>query len=603
MLNMAPAQVVAEPIPGGGLILRSPHPLGPYPRSFTTHLVKWAARAPKRTCLAQRHGEVWRRISYRELLAATRSVGQAMLDRGIGPERPVMILSANSISHAIVALAAMHIGAPVAPVSPAYALMSRDFAKLKHVYGLVEPGLLFAEESALFAAAIAALDPPRGILVFGDTPYPGREATSLDSLRATPPTAAVDRSHAAVTGETIAKILFTSGSTGLPKGVINTHAMLCSNQQSIAQLWPFLTDQPPRLVDWLPWNHTFGGNHNFGLVLRNGGSLFIDGGKPTPALFDQTITNLREISPTIYFNVPRGLQMIAGRLATDDRLAEKFFARLQAIIFAGAALPPNVWDQLARRAEQITGTAPVFLSAWGSTETAPMATSVHFPDAAPENIGLPGPGTEIKLAPLGDKLELRVRGACVTPGYWRAEQATADAFDADGFLRMGDAGRLADPAEPARGLLFDGRTTENFKLLSGTWVHVGALRIAAIGAAEPIIQDAVVTGEGREDIGLLIFPSLDGCREICQRPGDLLPALIADPALRHHLRASFAAYNRSHGGNSQRIARILLMVEPPSVDANEITDKGYLNQRAILQRRADLVARMYEGRDPEIILF
>ncbi|MHA1566370.1 MAG: feruloyl-CoA synthase [Alphaproteobacteria bacterium] len=602
MLNMAPPEVLTEPLPGGGLILRSPQNLAPYPTALTAHLMHWAEQAPDRIFLAQRHQESWQYLSFAEAYTAICAVGQAMLDRRLGPNRPAMILSDNAIDHAIVALAAIHIGAPVAPVSPAYSLMSKDFAKLKHAYGLIEPGLLFADDGAKFAAAVDMLSPSDEILVYGDAAFPGRNATSLASLRRTIPTAAVNEHYRSITGDTVAKILFTSGSTGLPKGVINTHTMLCSNQQSVAQVWPFLGDRPPRLVDWLPWSHTFGGNNNLGLILRHGGTLYIDGGKPTPALIDRTIANLREISPTIYFNVPRGLQMIAARLADDDPLAEKFFASLDAICFAGAALPPTVWQQLARRARDITGTTPAFISAWGSTETAPMATSVHSPDAAPENIGLPGPGSEIKLTPVGDKLELRVRGPGVTPGYWRDAGTTAAAFDEDGYLRMGDAGRLADAGDPTRGLLFDGRTAENFKQLSGTWVHVGAIRVAAISAAEPVIQDVVVTGEGRAQIGLLIFPSLAGCRVFCDRPEDDLPALIADPALRRHLQAGLAAYNKTHGAGSQRIARVLLMSEPPSIDANEITDKGYLNQRAILRCRADLVARLYDGAGPDIVI-
>jgi feruloyl-CoA synthase len=405
---------------------------------------------------------------------------------------------------------------------------------------------------------------------------------------------AVDRAAAAIRADTIAKILFTSGSTGLPKGVINTHGMLTANQQQIFQLWPFLAEQPLVLVDWLPWNHTFGGNHNFNLVLRHAGTLYIDGGRPMPGLVEQTVRNLTEVSPTISFNVPAGYAALLPYLERDEAFARSFFAKLRLIFYAGAALPQDLWDRLEAASARVTGERIPMTSSWGMTETAPMATMAHFHIDQAGPVGVPAPGVELKLVPTGTKLEVRVRGPNVTPGYWKRPDLIRAAFDQDGFYIPGDAVRFSDPADPAQGLVFDGRLAEDFKLTTGTWVHVGALRVGVLAAASPVLQDAVVAGENRDFIGLLAWPNGAGCQKLI---GDGAPASAADlarhPRVRAHLAAALARWNEAHGGASQHIARVLILADPPSIDANEITDKGYINQRLALERRKSDVERLF----------
>jgi feruloyl-CoA synthase len=598
--------VIAEALPGGGMILRSPYPLGDYPRSLGALLESWARQAPARTFLAQRDASGrWRRLSYGEALAAARTIGQALLDRGLGPERPVMILSDNGIDHALLALGAMQIGVPVAPVSTAYSRLSQDFAKLRYVRDLIEPGLIFADDGERYARAITALGLRDAELVVSDNPPRGVPATEFAALAATAPGAAVDRAFAAVGPDTVAKILFTSGSTGEPKGVVNTQRMMTSNQESYRRLWPFLDERPPVILDWLPWNHTFGGNSDFNMVLRNGGTLYIDEGRPAPGLIEKSIANLREVSPTLYLNVPRGFAMVLDHLERDPDLSRNFFRELDLILYAGAALPQSLWQRLEALALAAIGHKVAMVSAWGTTETAPLATLVHYPIERAGNIGLPAPGCEVKLVPEGDKLELRVRGPNITPGYWKRPDLTAEAFDAEGFYRPGDAARLEDPEEPRRGIVFDGRLGENFKLTSGTWVTVGALRVALIAAAAPIIEDAVITGHDRDEIGLLIFPSLAGCRGLCAHLGADAPlaALLRESVVHEALASALARHNVAAGGSSQRVARAILLDEPPSIDKGEITDKGYINQRAVLANRADLVELLYaEPAAAEIIL-
>jgi len=592
----ATPQVAHERRPDGSMVLRSLRGLDAVPRSIGVLLERWAAAEPDRLFIAERApAGGWRHLTYEGAARAANAVGQALLDRGLGPGRPLMILAENGIDHAAMMLGAMHVGVPVVPVSTAYARLSQDFGKLRYIFDLVEPGLIYVDEADRYAKALETIGATRLEIVASKGTLAGCRLTPVSALTEVRPTPAVERAFGQVGPDTVAKILFTSGSTGQPKGVINTQRMMCANQESAAAAWTFLTDHPPVIVDWLPWNHTFGGNHNLNMMLRNGGTLYIDEGKPLPALIGRTVANLREVSPTVYFNVPRGYAVLLDHLEADEALRGKFFARLDLLFYAAAALPQSLWDRLEKLGLEVQGRKVPFISSWGLTETAPAVTMVHYAIERPGNIGVPGPGMEVKLAPDGDKLEIRVKGPNVTPGYFKAPELTAKAFDEEGWLRTGDAVRLADPANPAAGLLFDGRTAENFKLSSGTWVNVGMLRPAVIGAGAPVIEDAVVTGHDRDDIGLLIFPSLAGLRSLCPQaaPDARLDQLAAEPAVRKALVEGLARHNRAVQGSSMRIARCLILTEPPSIDANEITDKGYLNQRAVLAKRAALVERLH----------
>ena len=539
----------------------------PYARCLGDALAHWAQHAPDRTLYAERDGDGWRRVSYREAFAAVRALGAGLLAVGLTPERPLMILSGNSIDHALLALAAMHVGVPVAPISPAYSLMSSDHAKLRVLAGIVRPGAIYVADRTQFARALAALELELPVL------DPARVA----ELRATAYSAAVDAAFAAVDGDTIAKLLFTSGSTGAPKAVINTQRMLCANQAALAAGWAFLADRPPVIVDWLPWSHTFGANHNANLVLAHGGTLYIDGGKPAPGAFDETLRNLREIPSTIYFNVPRGFDLLAGHLESDAALRATFFQDLDVVFYAAAALSPATWKRLEAVAA-LAGKQIAMTSAWGSTETSPLVTQVCYPIDRAGVIGVPIPGTELAFVPVGDKLEMRVKGPSVAPGYLRADRSLEPLpLDELGFYPMGDAGRLADDTDPDAGVVFEGRVAENFKLASGTWVHVGEVRLALIAACSPHLADAVICGHDRDELGALVF--------------------LAPGADREALHAALAHHAATCTGSSTRIARIVILGEPASIDAGEITDKGYLNQRRILERRAGEVERLYAQPD------
>ncbi|MGD9954122.1 MAG: feruloyl-CoA synthase [Burkholderiales bacterium] len=572
-LRFAPAAVELEQRADGATVLRSPQALRAFERCAGEWLVKWARQSPERVFLAERQGEGWRKVTYAQALDAARRIGQALLERGLGAEKPVAILSDNSVDHALLALGAMHAGVPVAPISPAYSLMSKDFAKLRAILDLLKPGLVWADDPTKYGAALAAA---------------GVQAAPLAPLLEAAPGARIDEAFARVGPDTVAKILFTSGSTGLPKGVVNTQRMLVANQQMMAQVWPFLEDRVQTLVDWLPWNHTFGGNFCFNMMLRNGGTLFIDGGKPAPGLIETTARNLKEISPTVYFNVPRGFDLLLPFLEKDADLRKSFFRDLDVLFYAAAALPQNLWERLEAMAQAEKGGELAMLSAWGSTETAPCATTVHFPIERAGVVGLPNPGCELKLVPAAGKLEVRVRGPNVTPGYFRRPDLTATAFDGEGFYRIGDAMKLAEPEMPGEGLVFDGRVAEDFKLSTGTWVHVGAVRVKLIAAGNPLIQDAVITGHDRNEVGALVF---------------LSPAAkdLAPQDVRARVAAALKAL-AAEGGSSMHPVRALVMAEPPSIDANEITDKGYINQRAVLGRRAALVERLHAAQpDAEVV--
>jgi feruloyl-CoA synthase len=547
-------------------------------------------------------GGDWRKVTYAEAAAAARAIAQWLLAHPVSVERPVVILSDNDIEHLLLGLGSMLAGVPYAPVSPAYSLVSQDHGKLRHIVAQLTPGLVFASGPA-YAKAIAAAVPEDALVVLTEGALEGRASVPFAELLATAPTAAVDAAHAKVGPDTIAKFLFTSGSTKLPKGVINTQRMLCANQQMIRQCFPALQSEPPVLVDWLPWNHTFGGNHNVGITLYNGGTLYIDEGKPTPALIGETLRNLREIAPTIYFNVPKGFEEIANALEVDDVLRKTFFSRVRMFFFSGAGLSQPVWDKLDAVAERECGERIRMLTGLGMTETAPFAICANAHEVKSGHIGLPAPGIEIKLVPIEGKQEVRYRGPNVTPGYWRAPEQTAECFDIEGFYCSGDAAKPMDPANPGLGFMFDGRIAEDFKLATGTFVSVGPLRAKIIAAGDPLVQDAVIAGINRSEIGVLFFPRLDACREFAGLGGDV-PAkrVLADPKVRAFFQRLVDVMHSTGSGSSNRVARALVLAAPPSIDKGEITDKGSINQRAVLQHRDADVVRMYTGTSKDVIL-
>jgi len=600
----APVDIRTERAAEGSIVIRSTTPLGAYDASIARMFRAAAAAQPARVFLAERAGDGWRSVTYAQVRALVDGLAQALIDRGLSAERPVMILSGNAIDHALLMLAGFAAGVPVAPISVAYSVQSQDHAKLKQIAELLAPGLVYVTDTAPFAGALAALDLTNVEIVASRNGGGRPGVIAFDELARTKPGPAVEAAVAAANADTVAKILFTSGSTGAPKGVINTHGMLTANQQQIVQLWPFLNDDPLVLVDWLPWNHTFGGNHNFNLALRHAGTLHIDGGKPLPALVAETVRNLGEISPTVYFNVPAGYAALLPHLEKDDGLARAFFKRLRLIFYAGAALPQDLWERLEAVSLRTLGARVPMTSSWGTTETAPLAVAAHYLIERAGNVGVPAPGCEVKLVPAGAKLEIRVRGPNVTPGYWKRPDLTAAAFDADGFYRPGDAMRLADANDPARGLLFDGRLAEDFKLMTGVWVHVGVLRVGVLAAASPALQDAVIAGENRGFVGLLAWLNPAGCQRLIGAGApEGLAELTRHSAVRAHVRTGIARWNAGETGTSQKIARVLLLAAPPSIDEDEITDKGYINQRRVLERRAHEVDRLYApAPDDEVIV-
>jgi feruloyl-CoA synthase len=580
----------------GSILLKSTTPLQVSARCVGDWLEHWAQHAPDRIFLGERSSvdAPWTTVTYKDALRQVRSAGAWLLSQRMSAERPLVILSDNSIDHALFALGAMHVGVPVTSISPAYSLMSKDFDKLKSMIALLDPGAIYVSSLKAFAPALAAIEPLHAAaIVSGDAD--SNNTISFREIGATPETAAVARWFAAVTPDTIAKFLFTSGSTGTPKAVINTQRMLTSSQQAKAQTWSFLDKAQGDLVilDWLPWSHTFGANHNFNLVLRNGGTLYIDGGKPAPGLFATSLKNLRSVMPTVYFNVPRGFDMLIAALRDDEVLRRRFFTEVKLAFYAGAALPQNLWDALEDLSIKTIGRAIPMVSAWGSTETSPLATDCHFQAERSGNIGVPIPGTELKLVPSGDKLEVRVRGPNVTPGYWKAPELTAKAFDEDGFYLIGDAVTFADPERPERGLFFDGRVAEDFKLNSGTWVSVGTLRVAGIAAMAPLAQDIVVTGHGGDHVRFLVFPNTAACRAHAGLADDAgVNDVIDSEKVRAAIAQGLAKLKAQGGGSSTFATRAMLLAEPASVDGGEITDKGYINQRAVLTRRTAAVASL-----------
>ena len=579
----------------GTIHIRAAQSLDTFHGKLSEPLEHWAKAAPDRLFLAQRDAQdQWRKRSYAETLADVRRIGAALLRRGLSAERPLVILSGNDIEHALLALGAMYVGIPYAPISPAYSLMSNDFGKLRGIINLLTPGLVFANDGGPFARAIYETVPDEIELVVARNPLGDRKTTIFADLLGAEDASGVGAAHRAVVPDTIAKFLFTSGSTGNPKAVINTHRMLCSNQAMLGSGFAFVKDEPPVVVDWLPWSHTFGSNHNFNMVLTYGGSLYIDDGNPTPPGAPKTARNLREIAPTIYFNVPKGYEALISHFRADDALRRNFFSRLKVLFYAGAGLNQTTWDQLTQLAIETTGERIIFLSSLGSTETAPLALACSWEFDRPGNIGLPAPGVELKLVPNEGKLEARLRGPHITPGYWRQGELTRDAFDEEGFYKLGDALKFVDPNDPGKGLLFDGRIAEDFKLSTGTWVSVGPLRARFIDHFAPYVRDVVFAGADRNDLAALIFPDVEACRKLANLGSDASPSdIVATPAVRAKFTELLTRLAGLSPGSSTRVNRAMLMTEPPSLDKGEVTDKGSFNQRAVLRNRASTVDELY----------
>lgn len=573
----------------GSVVLRSPEPLAPYARCTGEWIEQWARDTPDALALAERDASGgWRRLSWREVRSAVGRIAQSLIALDLPRNKPVVILSDNSIDHALLMFAAMHIGRPVCSVSSAYCRLTKDYTKIQGIVQTLDPALIFASDAAVYGPAITACASP-AIAVLGKGTETVPRALAFDSLLDSTEGPGVMQAFAAIRPDDHAKYLLTSGSTGHPKVVINTHKMLCANQQMMAQVWRFLERDKPVLLDWLPWSHTFGGNHNLNMVLRNGGSLYIDEGRPAPGLIEKTVRNLREVRPNMLFNVPRGFDMLLPFLEGDLALARDVFSQLRVAFYAAAALPSSTWKRLEALAAKVRDEPLWLTTSWGSTETAPAVTTAHWRLEGAGSIGVPLPGVELKLVPNGEKLELRVRGEAVFPGYRDAPALTAAAFDEEGFYKIGDAGYLADESHPERGVIFNGRVAEDFKLDTGTWVSVGTLRLKLVSAFSPYAQDVVITGHNRDEIGAMVFPSA-ACAQV---PGETVAAAIRD---------ALAAIRAEGGGSSQSVARVLMLTEPPNADAGEITDKGYINQGAVLKRRAAEVELLHsDAPHPRVI--
>jgi feruloyl-CoA synthase len=592
----------------GTRYMRADQDLAPYAQRMTDRLVHWAEHAPERTLFARRNKNAdgstgdWQHISFGQALASARRIAQSLIDRGLNAERPVVILSENDLEHAQLALGCMLAGVPYCPASPAYSTISQDYDKLRHILTTLTPGLVFASDAKRYGKAIQTAVGADVEVVLHQGSLEGRASTSFADLINTPDTPAVDAAVQATGPDTIVKFLFTSGSTKLPKAVINTQRMWCANQQQMGQSMPVLAASPPVLVDWLPWNHTFGGNHNFGMVIYNGGTLYIDDGKPTPALMAETLRNLREIAPTVYFNVPTGFEAIANAMKTDDALRKNLLSRVQMFFYAGAALAQPIWDSLFESQEREIGERIVMSTGLGMTESGPFAIFVTSPRVKSGDLGVPTPGLELKLVPNSDKVEVRYKGPNITPGYWRAPEETRDHFDDEGFFCTGDAVTWIDPHDVHQGLRFDGRIAEDFKLSTGTFVSVGPLRGKIIAAGAPYIQDVVITGINRREVGAMIFPTaaVRGLSDLdAQAP---LAEVLASAPVLAHFQAVLNELASHSTGSASRVARAVLLSEPPSIDKGEVTDKGSINQRSVLKHRDTLVQALHDGHAPHTLL-
>ncbi len=586
----------------GEILVWRDDPLGPYPDSMNVRFAHWAAVKPDQVWMADREGRgPWRTVTYGEAYKAIRSIGQFLLDQGLSADRPLLILSENSLEHAMMALGAQQVGVPSAAIAPAYA-SSRDLGKLIDIKGQISPGLVFAEDAALFTRAIAeAFGDGTPLVAVRNLPEGRANSFTFDAVTKAVPTEAVDRAFARVGPDTVAKFLFTSGTTGSPKAVIQTQRMMCSNQEMVADCYAFLREDPPVVVDWAPWNHTASGNKVFNLVIYHGGTFYIDRGRPTPGAIGQTLDNLRDVAPNWYFNVPAGYEMLIAAMHEDADLRAKFFSNIKMLMYAGAGMAQHTWDELLALSEQTLGYRVVLGTGLGATETAPFSLFCTEPQVRPGNIGIPSRGITVKLVPVEDKYEIRLKGPNVTPGYWRNAKLTVDAFDEEGFYRMGDTVRFAVPGDPSKGLYFDGRIAENFKLQTGTWVAVGLLRAQLVNQFEGLVRDAVITGENEAELGALLVPALPVLRGLIDG-GDGLDddAVLDHPTVRQAIADKLAAHQKQAHGSATRVMRVMLMKEPLRFERGEITDKNSINQRAVLSHRKPLVAALYEGA-PEVI--
>ena len=600
-LSFPPQELDVEKREDGTLILRSPIKLEEYEINVGNKFKKTCEQVPENIWLAERENGEWTKLSYKKALKNINSISQYIIDNGLNQKKPIMILSGNSINHGLLNVAGLFCGVPVAPISVAYSLMSSDYAKLKHCFELVDPGLIFVEDGIMFEKALENLPLDNIKVICTKNPVLKYNMELFKNLLCIDPNNEIEKTYNAVTPSYIAKYLFTSGSTGMPKGVINTQKMLCVNMQQGHQVRPQEFGESI-IVDWLPWNHTMGGNLSLNGIFWNGGTMYIDNGKPIPSLFLNTIKNLKEISPTSYGSVPAGLAMLLEALKSDKDLSKSFFKNLSYISYGGASLPPEIWYGIRDLAKNTTGNDIDLVSGWGATETAPLSTSTYFKLDKPGNIGLPVPGIEIKMSPVGNKMELRVKGPNVTPGYLKRDDLTKKAFDEEGFYIIGDAGRLVDANDPSRGIDFDGRVVENFKMLTGTWVDVGSLRLAVINSCAPLLQDGLVTGHDKNYLGFLAWPNIEACKKFLGQELEV-KEIINHSLLREEIKRNIVIHNKNLPGSSTKIKKLILMHIPPSFDNNEITDKGYVNQSSALAARADLVNKLYDNlKDSEEVI-
>ncbi len=597
-------RVAIETRAGGAFIVKSETELETYDRCVGDWLEKWAEERPGQVFIAERHGSTWDEVSYAEFRTRTRAVAQGLIDLGLpnDDQRPLVILSGNSVDHALIKMAAMYIGLPVTPVSVAYSLMSRSHDRLQAIIEKLNPCAVFADDAELFRDSLDACAGSNDVFIASRNIKDGSVIHSLKKMLELEVSEEVERRFAAIGPDTHAKYMLTSGSTGTPKVVVNTQRMMCSNQQMIAQYWPFVESQAPRVLDWLPWSHTFGTNHNFNLVLRNGGSLYIDSGKPLPGLIGETIRNLRHVKPNLFFNVPKGYEVLLEHMRDDEELCNTFFGNLNMLFYAGAALSRPVWDELRQLCEA-TGNDVFFTTEWGATETAPAITNVHWRLDQPGNIGVPFPGVEMKFVPNGSKLEMRIKGPIVFSEYLKDPEKTAEAFDDEGFYCIGDAGQLQDSSDASAGIRFDGRVSEDFKLSTGTWVCVASIRAAVHKFFGDLVMDVVVTGHDRDYLGLLVIPGPRMRKLAEDRDGSMTGSeLMQEPHVRDELNTAMTLMAQVSKGSAQKVCRLVVLDTPAEIEKGEVTDKGNLNQRKMLETRQADVERLYAQKPDELVL-